>query len=151
VPGREHATETFPLASAAIPAIRWRNASWADARDSGPSVANNAKHPAEQAVQRILHIVKWFAPMSQQIPEDLAEKAAIMQEFRRLRAAGEPVPADLYARHVWATNDHYATGPEPGDRIPEFALPDQNGRLRSLRDLSGPNGLLLVFHRSADW
>jgi hypothetical protein len=86
-----------------------------------------------------------------QIPEDLAEKTAIMQEFRRLRAAGEPVPPALYAKHVWATNDHYATGPEPGERIPEFALRDQDGRLRTLADLSGPNGLFLVFHRSAEW
>jgi len=85
------------------------------------------------------------------LPPDLAEKAAIMREFRRLRAAGEPVPADLYAKHVWATNDHYLTGPEPGERVPEFALPDQNGRQRQLPDLSGPNGLFLVFHRSADW
>ena len=89
--------------------------------------------------------------MTNEVPEDLAEKAAIMREFGRLRAAGQPVPAELYAKHVHATNDHYATGPEPGQRIPEFALPDQTGALRSLPDLTGPNGLLLVFHRSADW
>jgi hypothetical protein len=85
------------------------------------------------------------------IPEDLAEKAAIMREFRRLRAAREAIPADLYAKHVWATNDGYVSGAEPGERIPDFALPDQDGRARSLGDLTGPNGLLLVFHRSADW
>ncbi len=90
-------------------------------------------------------------PPSGSIPEDLAEKAAVMKEFGRLRAAGEPVPADLYIRHVNATNDHYATGPEPGERIPEFALPDHTGRQRTLASLCGPNGLFLVFHRSADW
>lgn len=42
-------------------------------------------------------------------------------------------------------------GTGPGERIPEFSLPDQSGELRSLKDLAGPNGLLLVFHRSADW
>lgn len=89
--------------------------------------------------------------MPNEIPQDLAEKAAVMREFRRLRAAGEPVPADLYAKHVWATNDHYSTGPEPGERVPHFALPDQDGHMRSLADLTGANGLLLVFHRSADW
>ncbi|HUA20953.1 MAG TPA: hypothetical protein VMB25_19530 [Bryobacteraceae bacterium] len=89
--------------------------------------------------------------MANEIPEDLAEKAAVMREFRRLRAAGQPVPAELYARHVWATNDHYAAGPEPGRRIPDFTLPDQNGQPRSLANLAGPNGLFLVFHRSADW
>jgi hypothetical protein len=85
------------------------------------------------------------------VPEDLEEKAAVMREFRRLRAAGEPVPEELYARHVKATNDRYVTGPEPGQRIPDFALPDQNAAVRSLADLAGANGLLLVFHRSADW
>jgi hypothetical protein len=84
-------------------------------------------------------------------PPDLAEKAAIMREFGRRRAAGEPVPDELYAKHVNATNDRYATGPDPGERIPDFELPDQNGVSRSMADLSGPNGLLLVFHRSADW
>jgi hypothetical protein len=89
--------------------------------------------------------------MEYQVPTDLAEKAAIMREFGRRRAAGEPVSGELYAQHVNATNDHYATGPEPGQRIPDFALPDENGVSRALADLTGPNGLLLVFHRSANW
>ena len=89
--------------------------------------------------------------MDLELPADLAEKAAIMREFGRRRAAGEPVSAELYAQHVNATNDRYATGPEPGQRIPDFALPDQKGVSRSLPDLSGPDGLLLVFHRSANW
>jgi hypothetical protein len=89
--------------------------------------------------------------MDYDVPEDLAEKAAIMREFGRRRAAGELVSDELYARHVNATNDRYTTGPEPGQPIPDFALPDQNGFLSSLTNLTGPNGLLLVFHRSADW
>jgi hypothetical protein len=89
--------------------------------------------------------------MPNEIPEDLVEKAAVMREFRRLRSAGEPVPPELYARHVQATNDRYATGPEPGERIPDFSLPDQEGRRWTLAGLAGPNGLLLVFHRSAEW
>ena len=89
--------------------------------------------------------------MAYDVPKDLAEKAAIMREFGRRRAAGEPVPDELYAKHVNATNDHYATGPEPGQHIPDFALSDQNGVLRSLTNLAGRNGLLLVFHRSAGW
>jgi hypothetical protein len=89
--------------------------------------------------------------MNYDIPGDLEEKAAIMREFLRRRAEGEPVSDDLYARHVHATNDGYAAGPEPGERIPDFALPDQTGALRSLPNLTGPGGLLLVFHRSANW
>ena len=89
--------------------------------------------------------------MANDVPADLAEKAAIMREFGRRRAAGEPVSDELLAKHVNATNDNYATGPEPGQRVPDFALADQNGVLKSLADLAGSNGLLLVFHRSADW
>jgi len=85
------------------------------------------------------------------MPADLAEKAAAMREFRRLREAGLPVPSEVRARHVWATNDGYATGPNPGERVPEFSLPDQRGAIRNLTNLAGPNGLLLVFHRSAGW
>jgi len=89
--------------------------------------------------------------MANTTPTDLAEKAAIMREFGRLRAAGAPIPPELQAAHVNATNDGYATGPEPGARIPNFSLPDQDGAARSLANLAGPNGLLLVFYRSADW
>jgi hypothetical protein len=89
--------------------------------------------------------------MPNEVPADLAEKAAIMREFGRRRAAGEPVSDELLAKHVNATNDNYTTGPEPGEPLPEFSLPDQHGLARSLKNLSGASGLLLVFHRSADW
>ena len=89
--------------------------------------------------------------MSKYTFRDLAEKTAAMREFRRLRDAGLPVPPEVRDRHVQATNEGYATGPEPGERVPDFALPDQCGRVRSLKDLAGPAGVFLVFHRSADW
>lgn len=89
--------------------------------------------------------------VTDKVPHDLAEKAAAMREFGRLRQAGLPIPVEVRARHLWATNDAYAAGPDPGQRIPEFALPDQFGTIRTLDNLAGPNGLLLVFHRSADW
>jgi hypothetical protein len=89
--------------------------------------------------------------MDIEVPADLAEKAAVMREFRRRRAAGEPVPPELYARHLAATNDRYATGPEPGERIPDFTLPDQHGEMQTPAKLAGENGLFLVFHRSAEW
>ena len=42
-------------------------------------------------------------------------------------------------------------GPAVGARVPEFSLVDQSGQTHSLKDLSGPKGLMLVFFRSADW
>jgi peroxiredoxin len=48
-------------------------------------------------------------------------------------------------------NDGFKTGPEIGDKVPAFTLSDQEGRTRKLDDLTGSNGLLLVFSRSAGW
>ena len=44
-----------------------------------------------------------------------------------------------------------ALGPQVGARIPEFTLVDQTGARRTLRSLMGPQGLMLVLFRSADW
>jgi peroxiredoxin len=38
-----------------------------------------------------------------------------------------------------------------GGKAPDFALPDQSGRSWTLASLTGKNGLLLYFVRSADW
>ena len=42
-------------------------------------------------------------------------------------------------------------GPQVGEQVPTFSLSDQNGRLRTLDSVLGPNGAILLFHRSADW
>ena len=43
------------------------------------------------------------------------------------------------------------TGPAVGAKIPDFKAVDQDGRQRSFENLKGPNGLVLVFLRSAAW
>ncbi|MBL8174625.1 MAG: hypothetical protein JNK48_08145 [Bryobacterales bacterium] len=42
-------------------------------------------------------------------------------------------------------------GPKPGTKFPAFSLQDQNGKAQSMESLRGPKGLMLLFHRSADW
>ena len=42
-------------------------------------------------------------------------------------------------------------GPQVGEAVPSFSLVDQHGAARDLQSLMGPNGLMLVFSRSADW
>ena len=42
-------------------------------------------------------------------------------------------------------------GPQVGERAPDFSLPDQSGKAHSLDSIMGPNGVMLVFYRSADW
>jgi hypothetical protein len=42
-------------------------------------------------------------------------------------------------------------GPQVGERVPDFSLKDQNGKVWSLQSIMGPKGAMLVFIRSADW
>jgi len=42
-------------------------------------------------------------------------------------------------------------GPQTGELVPEFNLPDQNGQHWTRDSILGPNGAILLFHRSADW
>ena len=44
-----------------------------------------------------------------------------------------------------------ALGPQIGEKIPNFALPDQHGRIQTLDSIMGEKGAMIVFHRSADW
>jgi len=47
--------------------------------------------------------------------------------------------------------DPSTLGPAVGQPIPRFEAPDQDGRQRDFASLTGPEGLVLVFFRSADW
>jgi hypothetical protein len=40
-----------------------------------------------------------------------------------------------------------AHAPRVGEKAPEFALPDQNGKRVSLTELVAPNGAVLIFYR----
>ena len=42
-------------------------------------------------------------------------------------------------------------GPQVGEIVPEFSLPDQNGETFTRDSIMGPKGAMLVFIRSADW
>ena len=42
-------------------------------------------------------------------------------------------------------------GPQVGESVPDFALPDQHGRIRTLDSIMGEKGAMILFHRSADW
>jgi len=50
-----------------------------------------------------------------------------------------------------ATIDIDELGPQVGERVPDFTLPDQNGNPVSLASILRPNGAILMFYRSADW
>jgi hypothetical protein len=42
-------------------------------------------------------------------------------------------------------------GPQVGESVPAFSLPDHAGKVWTLKDVLGAKGALLVFARSADW
>jgi cytochrome oxidase Cu insertion factor (SCO1/SenC/PrrC family) len=83
---------------------------------------------------------------------DATAKASILNSMiRRMGAGGADVTTRDWLDFVEAQNDGYQTGPDIGQKVPDFTLIDQHGQNRSLKELTGPNGLLLVFSRSADW
>ena len=47
--------------------------------------------------------------------------------------------------------DVHALGPQVGEQIPAFELPDQTGRVWTRASIMGQSGALILFHRSADW
>ena len=47
--------------------------------------------------------------------------------------------------------DVSALGPQVGERVPDFSLPDQHGRVQTLESIMGEKGAMILFHRSADW
>ena len=47
--------------------------------------------------------------------------------------------------------DPTTLGPAVGQMLPAFEVKDSRGAARTFESLKGPNGLVLVFFRSADW
>jgi hypothetical protein len=83
---------------------------------------------------------------------DQKTKTAVLHEvIRKYAAGGGDITSDDWRQFVEAQNDGYRTGPEIGEKVPDFTLPDQHGKRWTLAELMGSNGLLLVFSRSADW
>jgi hypothetical protein len=76
-----------------------------------------------------------------------------------IRSAGTLVPARLVSAAQPQQGspqprrpiDVARLGPQVGERVPEFTLPDQNGKSRTLQSIMGAKGAMLVFFRSADW
>jgi hypothetical protein len=60
-------------------------------------------------------------------------------------------PLDLGAQEPRRAISVAELGPQVGELIPEFQLPDQNGRVWTRDSIMGSNGALVLFHRSADW
>jgi len=55
----------------------------------------------------------------------------------------------LATAHSRNAIDVHSLGPQVGEGVPDFSLPDQTGRIQTLNSIMGPNGAMLLFHRSA--
>ena len=64
---------------------------------------------------------------------------------------GEELTGALLGLLLQAGTSSVEPGPRIGETLPAFALQDQDGEPRDFASLKGPNGLVLVFYRSADW
>jgi peroxiredoxin len=83
---------------------------------------------------------------------EAAKKAELLNGVvRKMMTGGADIQTSEWLDFVQAQNDGARTGPAIGEKVPDFTLPDQAGRLWSLKELMGQNGLMLIFSRSADW
>jgi len=73
------------------------------------------------------------------------------RSFLLLLSLAVPVTAQDVFDEPDPLDDGLVTGVDVGEAIPDFRLPDLNGKLWSFDDLKGPNGAVLLFYRSADW
>lgn len=64
---------------------------------------------------------------------------------------GFDAPAPLGHPGRLGLPDGHGTGPEIGDRLPDFSLPDQNGNQRSFHTDRNGQKAVVVFYRSAVW
>ncbi len=60
-----------------------------------------------------------------------------------------PVPVGHPGRE--GLPEGYPTGPEVGERLPDFELPDQHNRLIRFHEDRGRSKAAVVFYRSAIW
>jgi hypothetical protein len=82
----------------------------------------------------------WGIPLGIALAIVLAIGLVDMALYDGSEATGSRTPIDLAS-----------LGPQVGERVPGFSLPDQNGQIRTLESILGPNGAMLLFYRSADW
>ena len=69
-----------------------------------------------------------------------------------LAAAGAVTSIAVLAQDLEpSTIDVSVLGPQIGEIVPEFSLPDQFGEIWTRESIMGDNGAMLVFIRSAEW
>src|SRR5437764_7672156 len=63
-------------------------------------------------------------------------------------SAQQAAPPSPFTR---ITADGQGVGPQVGERVPDFNLPDSHGAMHTLASIMGAKGATIIFIRSADW
>src|SRR5580658_673634 len=103
------------------------------------------------AIAGLLAGAQWVSAQEKKMPDSNSSSSDVLAQVLKKMLSGEKIAPSEFQEFVKAQNEGATTGLKVGEKIPDFALVDQNGNLRKFRDLTGPAGLLLVFSRSADW
>ena len=62
-----------------------------------------------------------------------------------------PMAAVDYPARRYPASEEFPTGPEIGERLPEFSLPNQDGEMIDFHEDRGDAKSIVVFYRSAVW
>jgi hypothetical protein len=103
------------------------------------------------AIAGLLGGAQWGSAQEKTMPDSNSSNGGVLTQVLKKMRSGEKIAPGEFQDFVKAQNDGATTGLKVGEKIPDFALADQNGNQRRFHDLTGPSGLLLVFSRSADW
>lgn len=115
------------------------------------------KHPVSKTTCLIFPLCLLFLALP--ASADKEEEAAGVQAAHEALPEGSrvddmgisgPVPVDHPGRRYPATHD-FPTGPAIGERLPDFALPNQNGEPVNYHADRGDSKSVVVFFRSAVW
>ncbi len=89
-----------------------------------------------------------------------AAQAADVRGAHEGMAAGEktddlgitvPMASGDFPARRYPASHEFPTGPEVGERLPEFTLPNQNGELIDFHEDRGHAKSIVVFYRSVVW
>ena len=87
-----------------------------------------------------------------------AEEKAVKAAHENLEAGARtddlgitvPIPASHPGRRYPASHE-FPSGPEVGERLPDFRLGNQNGEIIDYHEHRGDSKSIVVFYRSAVW
>jgi hypothetical protein len=84
-------------------------------------------------------------------PHDPAANAQRYRELCDRMLSSLPISESEFLEHFGIQDEGATSGPELGSTVPPISARDQHGAMRTIPDLAGPEGLLLVFVRSVYW